>query len=75
MFFDNDEKKHNTMLYGIPIKKWNSLSKYKIVIASGFWKEISQQLTNAGLRPFSDFEIDKHFMGSISYDEIYTLKR
>ena len=74
-FFDNDEKKHNTTLFGIPIKKWTTSNKYKIIIASMYWREISNQLMESGLRSGVDFEIYSKYLeiGGLNYSEIYYL--
>ena len=61
-FFDNDEKKHNTTLFDIPIKKWTPSNGHKIIIASMYWKEISNQLMASGLCIGKDFEIYSKYL-------------
>lgn len=61
-FYDNDEKKHNTTLFGIPIKKWTISNKYKIIIASMYWREISNQLIESGLCIGKNFEVFSKYL-------------
>ena len=53
--FDNNEKKHGTYLYGIPVKKWTPSNQYKIIIATQYWREIAEQLDVQCLLPFKDY--------------------
>lgn len=74
-FYDNDEKRYNTTLFGIPIKKWTPLYKYKIIIASMYWREISEQLMESGLFKGKDFAVYSKYvpMPQLSYSEIFYL--
>lgn len=57
-FYDNDEKKHGTLLDGIPVKKWSEEEPETfIVIASAYWKEIIPKLAKKGLKIFKDFSL------------------
>lgn len=49
-FYDNDKTKWNQKIYGIPIKKWDNRHDIKIIIASSWWEEIVEQLSEDGLR-------------------------
>lgn len=69
-FYDNDESKQGTNMYGIPVKKYSGMYLAKIVIASSFLKEIVPQLLEAGLKPFEHFVLAKHFMGEIDYEDL-----
>lgn len=53
-FYDNNREKWGQMLYGIPVKKWNGHDTPKIIIASSYWQEILEQLSEQGLRVFYD---------------------
>lgn len=73
-FYDNNKAKWGSEIYGIPIIKFNDKARLKIIISSVHWKEISGQLMQAGLKPFTDF-IPYCFLGNsfISYEELFEL--
>ena len=74
-FFDNDERKHNTKKFGVPILKWTKANKYKIIIASSYWREIAEQLSAEGLSIDENYEIYSKYMETdiVNYSEIYYL--
>ena len=75
--FDNNEKKHGTYLYGIPVKKWTPSNQYKIIIATQYWREIAEQLDVQCLLPFKDYLPYNYVDGNekIAYKELYDLKK
>lgn len=73
-FYDNNETKWGSELYGIPVKKYEKSDNLKIVISSAYWKEIAKQLIDDGLQILEDF-IPHFFLCSniISYRELFEL--
>lgn len=72
-FYDNNETKWGTELYGIPVKKYEKSDGLKIVIGSAYWKEIAAQLIDEGLQLGKDF-IPYHFLCNsiINYRELFS---
>lgn len=73
-FYDNNEAKWGTELYGIPVKRYEKGDGLKIVIGSAYWKEIAKQLIDEGLQLGKDF-IPYHFLCSsmVNYKELFDL--
>lgn len=73
-FYDNNETKWGTELYGVPVKKYEKSDNLKIVISSTYWKEIAKQLIKDGLRILEDFIPHYYLCGNIiSYRELFDL--
>ena len=72
-FYDNDDKKKGTFLYGVPVEGVEDIGREYIVIASKYWKEIAMQLIEVGLKPFCNFGLSEFFATSIKYITIAEL--
>lgn len=72
-FFDNSDKKIGSTFLGLPVKKFNLSYKFKIVIASSYWREIKKQLDEQGLQYGSDYLYywSMDYVKNISYAKFY----
>lgn len=70
-FFDNDIRKvGQEIVEGIKLEQYND-QKYYIIVASGWWKEISIQLQKDGLKLVKDFlPVNLLFAEKIRLDEL-----
>jgi len=70
-FFDNDIRKvGQEIVEGVKLEQYNG-QKYYIIIASGWWKEISIQLQRGGLKLVKDFlPVNLLFVEKIRLDEL-----
>lgn len=75
-FYDNCKDNIGTSLYGIEVVGPEDINGNEyIIIASGAWKEICEQLISYRLKPFEDFLPDFFLGEKIYYEKIFDFKQ